>query len=327
MKTLFVLLVARALCSAVLLPTVAFADDEDERALFEWERDDFEPATEGSLPGPELELAPALSLSWTDAGQMQAAGFVLIGGSFETAVEADTPAIPDRAESSAELRRLLHADPDFVRALMRAALAAHDSDEFAADVSDVETRARLTGLVPELKLRVARQVDEDQALAPTEYDPDRLTASGGVSTWLEARATFNLDHLVYANDEPGLLRLSLDRAKFERELLNEVAATFSAWQRARAAMEREGALPEEVEVAEITSIVEASKLDALTDGFFSRRMSTRVSALSAKAATSEPVACPRPSDERLGEQDPLGVALNNAERIGDRYRYVDLFTE
>lgn len=333
--------------AALVLPAPALADEEDERALFEWERDEGDVLT--AAAAPSLEVAPALSLAWTDAGEVRAAGFVLVSGSFDALVEAPVPDVPAPRPSGAELTRLLHADPRFVTRLMRAALDAHASAAFEADVEDAATRARLAGLVPELKLRIARQVDEDQALAPTEYDPDRLTARGGVSTWLEARATFDLDHLVFAGDEPGLLRLTLDRAKFERDLLADVASAFGAWQRARAAAARSDATEEEREAALLASIVEGSKLDALTGGFFSAQLDPegdlaatptvgampalhRAPTLRARERVEAVRSCARSdglprSEDRRGELDALHVALHHPVGVGDGDGDVELLAE
>jgi hypothetical protein len=131
------------------------------------------------------------------------------------------------------------------------------------------TRARASGLVPELRLRVAHVVDEDQRLAPTEYDPERITASGGTSLWLEARATFQLDRLVFADDEIALERLRADRAKLEAELIDDVLKSLEAWMRAGAALESEIASEEERLRADVDEAVAEARLDALTAGWFS----------------------------------------------------------
>jgi hypothetical protein len=276
-------------------------------AVLGWEVEDVE-----LTPPPKLEISPAVSLRFRDAERFEAAGFLLIGGTFDAAVAGSPPAAAEELDHEAELRAALHADGLFVEEMVKAALAAHRSADFADTLETMAVRARLTGLVPELKLRLAREVAEDQSLAPTEYDPDRLTLRGGVSTWLEARASFNLDHLVFSADEPGLLKLSLDRAKFERELVSDLLTAFTAWQKAKGAQLDPLAAEND---AWLAVIVEEAKLDALTGGWFSQRRS-RVS-VSARAATrSEPKPAPG-SNKVVGERDPSRVALGVPIAVSD----------
>src|SRR5690606_41297240 len=61
-------------------------------------------------------------------------------------------------------------------------------DEGEARLDALASRARTSALLPELRLRATRAVDESESLSPTEYDPLRRTASGGTSTWFEARS-------------------------------------------------------------------------------------------------------------------------------------------
>ncbi|MFO0549793.1 MAG: hypothetical protein U0271_15480 [Polyangiaceae bacterium] len=134
---------------------------------------------------------------------------------------------------------------------------------------DAATRARVSGLVPELRVRVARVVEEGSALAPTEYDPDRVTQSGGVSLWVEGRATFKLDRLVFADEEVALLRLEHDRMKLEQDLVTDVLRAFEAWQRAVERLRDEALDDEARSAAELDRAVAEAKLDALTGGWFS----------------------------------------------------------
>ena len=280
--------------------------DAAPSALFGWESED------GALtPPPKLEVSPAVSLRFREAAGFEAAGFLLIGGTFDDAVAGAPPPATEVHGQEAELRAALHADGLFVEELVNAALAAHQSADFESSLESLALRARLTGLVPELKLRLAREVAEDQSLAPTEYDPDRLTLRGGVSTWLEARASFNLDHLVFSAEEPNLLKLSLDRAKFERELLSDLLAAFTAWQKAKAAQLD----PLTEGNAWLDVIVAEAKLDALTAGWFSRQ-SLRVPA-ERPPSTSRRKPTPARLDKVVRQSDPDRVALGVPVAIGD----------
>lgn len=296
------------IASWLLLSTnQALAQELDaESALFGWESED---ATL-TLP-PKLEVSPAVSLRFREAEGFEAAGFLLIGGTFDDVVEGAAPRATEAHSQEAELRAALHADGPFVEELVKAALGAHQSADFESSLESLALRARLTGLVPELKLRLAREVAEDQSLAPTEYDPDRLTLRGGVSTWLEARASFNLDHLVFSAEEPSLLKLSLDRAKFERELLSDLLAAFTAWQKARAAQLD----PLTEGNAWLDVIVAEAKLDALTAGWFSRQ-GLRVPAERTPSSSGRKPA-PARLDKVVRKGDPDRVALGVPVAVSD----------
>jgi len=122
---------------------------------------------------------------------------------------------------------------------------------------------------------VMRVIDEDQSLAPTAYDPSRVTASGGTSTWLEARATWKLDRWVFARDEIAIEKLRMTRARARRALEHDVLEALARWQRARwASLDPEG-IPEHRIAAELEAASAEAALDVLTDGWFGRELARR----------------------------------------------------
>lgn len=275
-------------------PCPARADDEDDPAI-EAPRD---ADAEDAPSRADVDLAPRASL-WLSLGaqavvaerrddvgaakdDLRAGLFASLGGRFDELLRAE--ARPARRVALAAERddraddpppRDPAPDPRALGALARGAVERARAESGAARAAealdDAARRARLSGLVPELRLRVAQVVDEDQSLAPTEYDPERVTASGGTSLWLEGRATFALDRLVFADDEVALSRLQLDREKASRALEEDVLAAFAAWQRARWLRLRDDTLPEARDKAEIEEAVAAARLDVLTAGWFSRQ--------------------------------------------------------
>ncbi|MEM6790378.1 MAG: hypothetical protein AAF928_19655 [Myxococcota bacterium] len=118
-----------------------------------------------------------------------------------------------------------------VRAAVRAARRYARHQEERARLDDLAARARYAGLLPELRLRMTRLTDASASLSPTSYDADRTTESGGVSLWLEGRATWRLDRLVFAAPEPGLERLRRETERQAKALADEVVALLFAWQR------------------------------------------------------------------------------------------------
>jgi len=55
--------------------------------------------------------------------------------------------------------------------------------------------------------------DESGRLTLSEVDPGRYTQAGTATNWLEARVTFRLDRLLFADEEVSLERLRADRAE------------------------------------------------------------------------------------------------------------------
>ncbi|UQA59631.1 hypothetical protein [Polyangium aurulentum] len=160
--------------------------------------------------------------------------------------------------------------PEMARAAVAAALEHAGLAEKAARIDRVVARARTSSLLPELRLRVTRLVDESQSLAPTEYDPGRITASGGSSLWLEARATWRLDRLVFADEEVALERLREERAATRDKLVDRVLDLLFALQRAKTAEEDPARTPEEQARAGLEAAEAAASLDVVTGGWLSR---------------------------------------------------------
>lgn len=150
-------------------------------------------------------------------------------------------------------------------ALRRAKLADPD-----ARVDAMITRARSSAALPELRLRALRSVDQGQALAPTEYDATRTTATSGSSVWMEARATWRLDRVIFAEEELSLERMRHDRMEARNKVTAHVLKLLFEWQRALALAENEAATPEENLAARLKAIESEVELDLITDGWVTR---------------------------------------------------------
>lgn len=138
-------------------------------------------------------------------------------------------------------------------------------------LDDLAARSRASGLLPELRLRVAHVVNDTASLSPTAYDPERLTASAGTSLWLEGRATFRLDRLLRGDDEPAVERLRLDRERQRRALEDRALEALALWRRAKAKLDDPDADERARAMAEADVAVAEATLDVLTAGWFSRR--------------------------------------------------------
>ncbi len=183
---------------------------------------------------------------------------------------AEPPPAPDATPSAPAPPPAPLLSPDLARGAVRAACKAARLDDAEHRLDSLASRAKTSALLPELRLRATRAIDETESLAPTEYDPLRRTASGGSSTWLEARATFRLDRLVFADDEIAVERLRISRATERTRLVAKILELLDAWQRARAAEADPAAKPEARQRARLAAVTAEVSLDVLTGGWFSR---------------------------------------------------------
>ncbi|HTJ84969.1 MAG TPA: hypothetical protein VL400_24795 [Polyangiaceae bacterium] len=253
------------------------SEDEPMRPTLRVRAEDDAPRT----PKLFLDLTTALGIS---DEHVTISGGVVVSGTFDdlfvpprivarealakAAEEPERPPEPPAAERVDAAPRAPAVDGALARGAVQAALRAHRAGEHAQALDDLATRARASGAMPELRVRVARVVDEGQSLSPTEYDPDRVTATGGTSLWLEGRASFQLDKLVFASDELAVERLRLERERFERELVEDVVAALAVYERAAAVLDDEAADADARLRAELDLAVVEAKLDVLTAGWF-----------------------------------------------------------
>jgi hypothetical protein len=177
---------------------------------------------------------------------------------------------PQLAEVEPPLPLPVRITPDAARAAVDAALRHARLVDPEARIDAIVARARSSALLPELRLRISRLVDEAENLAPAEYDPERRTASGGTSLWLEARATWRLDRLVFADDEIALERIRRERAEAQAKLAERVLGLLFSWQRAVALEADPGRTPEERRAAALEAIEAEASLDILTGGWLTQ---------------------------------------------------------
>jgi hypothetical protein len=186
---------------------------------------------------------------------------------------APAPAPAPEAHGASDVpssARTARITPETARAAVRAALRyAHLADP-EARVESIASRARTAALLPELRLRASRLIDESENLTPTEYDPTHRTASGGTSLWLEARATWRLDRLVFADEEVPLERVLRDRAEAQAKLATHVLSLLFAWQRSLGRAADPDRAPEERGTATLEAIEAEVTLDVVTNGWFTR---------------------------------------------------------
>ena len=160
--------------------------------------------------------------------------------------------------------------PAAARAAVDAALRRAKLVDPEGRLDALASRARNSAGLPELRLRVMRTVDDGQTLSPVSYDPTRIVAVDAVRFWLEARATWKLDRLIFAEEEVALERMRQERAEAQTRLTKEVLKLLFEWQRALATADNPTLTPEEHLSAQLKEIEAEAELDLITEGWFAR---------------------------------------------------------
>ena len=125
-------------------------------------------------------------------------------------------------------------------------------------------------MLPEVRLRgstvdTARQ----SATLSQDSDPTHVYDSLGDSRLLEARLTWRLDRLLFAEDEPGLERLRVEHREAKLRLSARVLEVLFQWQRAILDRELSTEGTRDRLEASLRAIEAESSLDVLTAGWFS----------------------------------------------------------
>ena len=150
-----------------------------------------------------------------------------------------------------------------VRAALRTAGLADDNR-----LDAVAGRARSSAALPELRLRAVRTLGESGRVSLSEDDPSRYVASGAATNVLEARVTFRLDRLLFADEEIAVERARLDRSELRSRIAGKVLQALFEWQKAYALLQ-DPALPSEDRLPALLREAESSALlDMMTGGWF-----------------------------------------------------------
>lgn len=130
-------------------------------------------------------------------------------------------------------------------------------------------RARLSGLVPRLRVSARRGQQQDLS-ATTTLAQDRTDRSTDDELTLDASLTFEFDRLVFAPEQVRLLRLRRGFEADRRALVERVVRLYFEYQRKK--LERDSAAQPDLEL-ELGLAELAALLDAYTEGAFTGRPS------------------------------------------------------
>jgi hypothetical protein len=189
------------------------------------------------------------------------------------------PAAPPRraAEQAAVLRAVFAADPP-VDMLRRAATALAMAEP--ARARSLVARARLAGWLPEVRLRVVRDLGRKESLDVGGSSSLDAPVPVGVDTTndvrYECRATWDLSRIVFNPDELGAHYQALRMSDIRRELESVVVRLYFERRRLKAEALASDANDTASEIRLDLRIQEIeAELDALTGGAFSRARPAR----------------------------------------------------
>jgi hypothetical protein len=168
------------------------------------------------------------------------------------------------------------ADPARPRAVITAAIArravaaAWRASGLGVDDSRIDSmiaRSRASALLPEARLRAMRVLN-DTSKVDAIPDTTGTYLSVGANLWLEARLTWRLDRLMFADDEPTLERVRIERHDARARLAAKVIDALFLWQRAIFRAETATAGSKEAVDATLQATEAEATLDVLTGGWF-----------------------------------------------------------
>jgi hypothetical protein len=209
-------------------------------------------------PRPKPPVPPVQHALYEDAGLPST-----VSTASSTTPWARAPNVTVATEPTTEVAP---PTPAYARTVVAAAYRAAGVGDGLGRLDDLASRARKSALLPEVRLRATRYVD-DRASVDTLPDQNRLTDSSSQNLGLEARLTFRLDRLAFADEEPGLERARLDVHSFRAKLAQKVLELLFKHHRARVLAREQG--PERDEAVVVAAEL-AAALDALTAGWFAR---------------------------------------------------------
>jgi len=157
-------------------------------------------------------------------------------------VEPDPPGYDPAALEQALAR--LPAGPTLAE-VQAAALARAGVDPTAA--SRWLRRARTAAALPTVSVQYDRRFDRGWTLDQAVGEGDELRNDSGAQHTLRAKATWELDRLIFAPDELRAARAVLDVADFRERLLVEITRLY--FERERLLLERELEPPVDLEAA------------------------------------------------------------------------------
>jgi hypothetical protein len=185
-----------------------------------------------------------------------------------------SPALPTQAPQAhapAQPAGPAQSRPDITPAVARRAVAAAwRASGLGVDdarIDSMVTRSRASALLPEARLRAMR-VFNDTSKVDAIPDTTGTYLTVGANLWLEARLTWRLDRVLFADDEPTLERVRIERHDARARIAAKVIDALFLWQRASLRAEVATAGSQEALDAGLQAAEAEATLDVLTGGWF-----------------------------------------------------------
>lgn len=158
--------------------------------------------------------------------------------------------------------------PDLARACVQAAWRAQGLQP-SSQLQQMKSRARLSSLLPETRLRYGRDWGQSYRITPITDDSYRLNESNTGARTVEARLMWKLNRLVFADEELPIERFALQKQQERARLAGQVLKALFAWQRARLAAVDPSLDSSELVEAAVREAESMTLVDVLTAGWFS----------------------------------------------------------
>jgi hypothetical protein len=171
----------------------------------------------------------------------------------------------------------LALEPALARGSVRAAWRTVGLEATDARIDAMIARSEASAVLPEARLRAMKTItgsDATIAIDSTGHTYETI----GANLVLEARLTWRLDRLVYADDEASLERLRMERQEARSRLGTRVLELLFAWQRSIIEIEATTAGGRTELDAILRRCESEVSLDVLTGGWFSAQPAVRTAA-------------------------------------------------
>lgn len=222
------------------------------------------------------------------ASEREVGGIVVVGFALDRLVrqastKGVTPPLASTPVTSEAGEPAIALNPRLARSAVSAAWRAAGLSIDDSHLDGIVSRARWSAILPETRLRAVR-FDDERLYTDASADATKLRDSAGANLGLEARLTWRLDRLLYADDEPAFERMRLERHDARSRIAGRVLEALFHWQRASLELRwaqnaaRDAREPtrtrDEVEAGLRVMEAEAT-LDVLTSGWFTATRQAR----------------------------------------------------
>lgn len=208
--------------------------------------------------------------------RQETGGYLVLGLPLDRFAKANTRVT---TVSSVEMQQPfeLALSPRLARSCVAAAWRAAGIGADEARLDAIVSRARWSAALPEARLRAVRFEDARLSL-DTGTETSKLRDSAGANVGFEARLTWRLDRLLYADDEPAFERIRLEHRDARARIGAKVLEALFHWQ--RAALDLRSLPPDQQGTRDEADVrlrlMEAeAALDVLTNGWFAKERGQR----------------------------------------------------